>query len=261
MLIAFEKYQGTGNDFVIIDIRNHAIPTTPDIISRLCDRHWGIGADGLILLDKSADHDFSMRYFNADGKESSMCGNGGRCITAFAHKHGIIAKHAFFTAVDGEHRAEILSHHNNHYHIQLQMQDVDIENWKDDEIFLQTGSPHLVKICTGLADKNVFNDGKRLRYDSRYGEGGTNVNFIEDIDGLLNIRTYERGVEDETLSCGTGVTAAAIAWAIRQGLDDQIELQTKGGLLKVSFIKETEKFSHVLLTGAAEFVFSGEIEI
>lgn len=261
MQIAFEKYQGTGNDFIIIDIRNHAIPSSVDTVAALCDRHFGIGADGLILLDNSDGFDFKMRYFNADGLEASMCGNGGRCIVAFAHKHGIIREETSFLAVDGEHHAEIRSHEGSLYQVRLKMQDVESSHWNSNEIFLQTGSPHLVQICQDIVHKDIKSDGKSLRYDPRFGDEGTNVNFIEEKEGHLHIRTYERGVEDETLSCGTGATAAAIGWAIKQQTNSPIDLHSKGGKLQISFTKEDKMFKEVFLSGPAEFVFSGKIEI
>jgi len=261
MNVLFEKYHGTGNDFILIDIRNHAIPDTADIIAYLCDRHFGIGADGLIMLGLADGYDFSMRYFNADGHEASLCGNGGRCITAFAHKLGIIEREAFFTAVDGTHRAVILSADSNQYMVSLEMHDVEASEWEDDSIFMDTGSPHLVNLCKNLSSRDVKAEGKRIRHDSRFSPHGTNVNFIEEIDEIINIRTYERGVEDETLSCGTGITAAAIGWAIKNNLNTPLKLKAIGGMLKVSFDRTDNHFTNIKLEGPAEYVFSGQIEI
>jgi len=261
MKIAFEKYHGTGNDFILVDIRNHAIPTGADIIAELCDRSFGIGADGLIMLDVSEGHDFDMRYFNADGRESTLCGNGGRCITAFARKLGIIETEASFSAKDGIHHSKILQANDHECLVSLSMADVVTANWTGNSIFLDTGSPHLVQLCSELQKIDVYSEGKKLRNDPRYGPAGTNVNFIESLDGKLNIRTYERGVEDETLSCGTGVTAAAIGWAIRDGLASPIQLHTRGGNLKVSFNREGKIFTDIQLEGPASYVFSGQIEL
>lgn len=261
MKISFEKYQGTGNDFILIDIRNHAISDDTAIIAHLCNRHYGIGADGLIILGVSDGYDFYMRYFNADGREASLCGNGGRCITAFAHKLGIIENEAFFKASDGEHRATIISRTGNTSLVKLEMNDVIGANWTNNSIFLDTGSPHLINLCKNLNSVDVIMEGRRLRNDPRFSPQGTNVNFAEEIDNELNIRTYERGVEDETLSCGTGVTAAAIGWAIRKGLNSPVRVRTRGGLLTVSFKKQDRSFKNISLEGDVEYVFSGQIEI
>ncbi len=261
MLVNFEKYQGTGNDFIMMDVRNRAIPEKTDIIAHLCDRHFGIGADGLILLDDSEHHDFAMRYFNADGKESTMCGNGGRCIVAFARRLGIIDNETSFEAADGLHRAFILDETADEYLVRLGLSDTAITEWHDGEIILDTGSPHLVKLCSGLYETDVFREGKRLRQLPRFGPDGINVNFIEEIGGLVNVRTYERGVEAETLSCGTGTTAAALAWAIRTGLDGPVTLRNPGGVLTVHFRRKDKIFRDIFLEGPATYVFSGETEI
>jgi len=261
MTYAFEKYHGTANDFIILDIRNHAIPDDPDIISQLCDRHTGIGADGVIFLEDSALYDFKMRYFNADGNEGSMCGNGGRCISAFAHKHCLISDNTTFEAIDGKHHAEILEINGDEYLVRLDMRDVRPAKWEDGSIFLDTGSPHLVKQCKNLSSCDVVSEGREIRYSARFSPGGTNVNFIELVDGVLHVRTYERGVENETLSCGTGVAAAAISQAIGYGAESPLEVKTLGGMLKVSFKKTDREFTDIKLEGAAKFVFSGQIEI
>ena len=261
MNIAFEKYHGTGNDFIMIDIRNHAMQLSTDIIAYLCDSKFGIGADGLISLDNSDNYDFSMRYYNSDGNESSMCGNGGRCITAFASQLGIIKQNARFMAPDGPHLASILSISGSEYEVSLQMNDVKASNWEEKGIFLDTGSPHFVKICTDLDNLDVYTEGSSIRNENRFSPDGTNVNFIEGEGESLNIRTYERGVEEETLSCGTGITAAAIAWAIRHNLDEPINVNALGGELLVSFRRVGDTFKDIRLEGPAEHVFSGNIEI
>lgn len=261
MRIAFDKYHGTGNDFILVDIRNHAIPDEPDIIAYLCRRRFGVGADGLIYLDNSAAYDFSMRYFNSDGLEATMCGNGGRCITAFARKLGIIEKAAHFEAADGIHTAEIISSDDKSTRVKLKMIDVQGSEWSGDEIYLDTGSPHLVKYCQGVKQLNVQEEGSTIRNQKRFGPEGTNVNFIEENSSGLFIRTYERGVEEETYSCGTGATAAALAWAIRNKSFSPVKLESPGGNLLVHFEREGTDFTNIYLEGPVMHVFSGEIEI
>jgi len=261
MRIVFDKYHGTGNDFIMVDIRNHAIPDEPDIITYLCHRRFGVGADGLILLDNSAAYDFSMRYFNSDGYEGSMCGNGGRCITAFARKLGIIEKETQFEAADGLHSAGIISSDGRSYRVRLKMIDVQGSEWSGDEIYLDTGSPHLVKYCQDVKKLNVQEEGNSIRRQERFGPEGTNVNFIEGNRSGLYIRTFERGVEEETYSCGTGATAAALAWAIRNRSFSPVKLESPGGELLVHFKREGTDFTNIYLEGPATHVFSGEIEI
>ncbi len=245
----------------MIDIRNHAIPSEADIIAHWCDRRFGIGADGLITLGRSDTHDFSMDYYNSDGRPSTMCGNGGRCIIAFAMQLGVIGSEAFFTAPDGEHRGSIHSSGNGDFDVRLQMGDVAAGEWDDKGIFLDTGSPHFVMMQKNLQALDVPEKGRILRNDPAFAPGGTNVNFMEVIDGKIHLRTYERGVEDETLSCGTGVTAAAIAYALKTGTGKGSEIFTRGGKLKVSFTREGTNFRQVYLQGPATHVFSGTIEI
>ncbi|MDT8392276.1 MAG: diaminopimelate epimerase [Bacteroidales bacterium] len=262
MNILFEKYHGSGNDFIMIDARDRPFSGSPDIIADLCDRHSGIGADGLILLKEEGGFDFSMQYFNADGHEAGMCGNGGRCISAYAHKLGLFKKKTRFLASDGEHRAIILSENGNETKVKLKMKAVTADDWDDNSIFLDTGSPHYVLNKKNIAETDVVREGKRLRNDNRFAAfGGTNVDFIEEIGGILNIRTYERGVEAETLSCGTGVTAAALAWSLKQDVQSPVQVNTPGGELKVYFEKNKNYFDNIWLEGPACFVFRGEIEI
>jgi diaminopimelate epimerase len=263
MTIAFKKFHGTGNDFIITDIRNHAISDEPDIIAGLCDRHMGIGADGLIMLDNSEGYDFEMRYFNADGHEASMCGNGGRCVLAYASLLGIISRDARFMAADGIHTGSIISETGIRYIVELGMQDVSIpDKQQEDQLFLKTGSPHLVIKTKNLDTLDVFHEGRKLRYDKRFGSGGTNVTFLEERQSSLHIRTYERGVEDETRSCGTGATAAALAWAVWHGKHEgPVSVSTRGGPLLVGFRRKDSLFTDVSLEGPAAYVFSGEINI
>lgn len=259
MILNFYKYQGTGNDFIIIDNRQNGFSKNDTkLIKFLCDRKFGIGADGLMLLEKPevAGDDFKMVYFNSDGKQSSMCGNGGRCLVAFASFLGIVENKAKFTAIDGPHNATI-----NDEVVSLQMQDVKEFKQNGNAIFLDTGSPHHVIFTKNLDHLDVKVEGAAIRYSEEYKETGTNVNFVEKLDeNRYKVRTYERGVEDETLSCGTGVTAVAIAAnASKRALTDKIKLQTPGGELMVSFKKNEEGYSDVWLTGPARQVYKGEI--
>ena len=259
MQITFDKYQGTGNDFVMIDNRLNSFPKNDiKLIQKLCDRRFGIGADGLILLENDAETDFKMVYFNSDGNESSMCGNGGRCLVAFAKSRNVINNAAYFMAIDGLHHAAILENDI----VSLQMKDVDEVKIENDYVFLNTGSPHHVTIVANLENYEVKNNGATIRYSNLYGKAGSNVNFVKQIsENHFAVRTYERGVEDETLSCGTGATAVAIAMsAIGKTNSNQILLDVEGGKLEVTFEKNDNKFTNVFLKGSATFVFKGEIE-
>lgn len=253
------KYQGTGNDFVLIDNRLKNISLTSDEIKWLCDRRFGIGADGLMLLESEIGFDFKMLYYNSDGKEGSMCGNGGRCITAFAKKLGIISTEAKFLAVDGIHHAKITQDV-----VELKMNDVREVEKGTDFFYLNTGSPHYVKIVSDLECFDVVGEGKKIRFNSRFFEEGTNVNFIEKIDNELFVRTYERGVENETLSCGTGVTAAAIVAGLTSQSNDKnnCRIKTLGGNLNVTFDRVLQHtFYNIWLQGAANFVFKTYINL
>jgi len=257
MKIPFYKYQGTGNDFVIIDNRSLFFPKdNNEAIKNICDRHFGIGADGLILLENDAVADFKMVYFNSDGSESTMCGNGGRCIVAFANFLGLIAGKTTFNAIDGNHFAEITNDI-----VSLQMIDISEVNVSKNHTFLNTGSPHHVQVVDNLEDFLVVIAGRKLR--NAYGDEGSNINFVEKIDDQnFSVRTYERGVEDETLACGTGVTAVAIAMhKTKKTFEKNINLKVVGGKLQVSFDEENGVYANVFLKGPAEFVFKGEITI
>lgn len=258
MQIAFSKYQGTGNDFVIVDNRDHAFPKDDTtLVERLCDRRFGIGADGLMLLENDKNSDFRMVYYNSDGNLSSMCGNGGRCLVAFAQHLGIVGATANFIATDGPHAATILDNGI----VSLQMKDVDVVNVFSDHVFLDTGSPHHIELVEDLRSVDVKNKGAAIRYGALYGSAGSNVNFVSaEADGSFSVRTYERGVEDETLSCGTGATAVAIAMhALGKTDKNSIRLNVEGGKLEVSFVEKDGKFSEVFLTGPATFVYNGSI--
>jgi len=259
MILTFYKYQGTGNDFVMVDNRQKIFPeNNTKLVARLCDRKFGIGADGLILLENSKIADFKMIYFNADGNTSTMCGNGGRCLVAFAEYLGIIRNQATFEAIDGLHEASI---ENNS--INLKMIDVDTINQFDEHLFLDTGSPHHVTFVDTIKNVNVKISGRKIRYGAPYFEKGSNVNFVEKIDdNTFKVRTYERGVEDETLSCGTGVTAVAIAsHKAKKTKFTTVIIETPGGMLEVSFDFDNNTYKNVFLKGAATLVFKGEVQI
>jgi diaminopimelate epimerase len=261
LTVPFLKYQGAGNDFILIDNRQHKYnDLSTNTIEKLCDRRFGIGADGLMLLQAHEGYDFEMRYYNADGKLGSMCGNGGRCIVAFAKFLGIIDRETEFLAVDGPHFAKISPEGNQ---VDLQMIDV-AEIRKDGYAFvLNTGSPHYVQQVADLEKMDVYQEGKAIRNNDTYKEQGINVNFIEDKGDYLFVRTFERGVEEETYACGTGVTAVALSMAIEKGLSGQLSTPIKvlGGDLRIDFEYDGKQFSNIFLCGPAEQVFKGEITI
>ncbi len=255
MNFVFYKYQGTGNDFIVIDNRTDFFPKEdPFFIEKLCDRKWGIGADGLLLLETHTTLDFRMVYFNADGKQSSMCGNGGRCLTHFAKYLNIIKDKTAFEAIDGIHTATIQENE-----VCLKMNDVRAIEVKNDFVFLDTGSPHHVCLCNEIENINVQKVGAQLR-NQLYGSTGANINFVEQIDdNHFSVRTYERGVEAETLSCGTGATAVALAmYAIEKTSSQEIKVTTQGGLLKVTFEKRLNSYTNIYLIGPVSQVFKGE---
>ena len=259
MQVTFYKYQGTGNDFIIIDNRQLSFPKNDTkLIARLCDRRFGIGADGLMLLEPHHINDFTMVYYNADGSTSTMCGNGGRCLVAFAKRLGIVISEAHFIASDGYHYAKITNDT-----IALQMIDVTEIKMNDTYQFVYTGSPHHVELVTNLNDYDVKTCGAKIRYSDLYGTAGCNVNFVQqENEHTFNVRTYERGVEDETLSCGTGVTAVALAMYEKGNTTStDVDLIVPGGKLQVSFSKEDNRFTSIFLIGPAEFVFEGKIEL
>jgi len=258
MQTIFYKYQGTGNDFIFIDNRNNSFPKNDSVlIEKLCNRRFGIGADGLLLLEYDSETDFRMVYFNADGYESSMCGNGGRCMVAFAKMMNLISVETTFMASDGIHKAII----EDHGIVSLQMKDVNEIQLENDFIYLDTGSPHHVMLVDNLDDYDVKSNGAKIRYSERYGKAGSNVNFVTQLsENHFRLRTYERGVEDETLSCGTGATATAIAMhALGKTNANNIILDVEGGRLEVSFHKNSNGYSQVFLKGPATFVYKGEI--
>lgn len=260
MNISFYKYQGTGNDFVILDNRDDSYNgISHEQVKFLCDRKFGIGADGLMLLNKHASYDFEMVYYNSDGKEGSMCGNGGRCLVKFASDAGIKKSRYSFIATDGPHEAEI----DFNGEVRLKMKDVSSVQEDPDHFILNTGSPHYVKFINNLQQTNVKEEGGKIRYSKPFSEEGINVNFVEEIDEhTIFVRTYERGVEDETYSCGTGVTAAALVSAHNDNSYNEIDVKTIGGNLCVEFHSAGNgSFSDIWLCGPADFVFKGEIKV
>lgn len=262
-MIHFYKYHGTGNDFVIINMTRNSYSLSTEQIAFLCNRHKGIGADGLMMLMASEDYDFRMKYYNSDGKEGSMCGNGGRCMLAFAHDMGIIKDQYRFIAVDGEHEGRILKEGATEKLVELKMSDVNHVKALHDNFEINTGSPHYLDFRGEVEKLNVLEEGKSIRYSNTYKREGINVNFVEQKENQLFVRTYERGVENETLACGTGATAAAIAASIRQNLNHKnFDIKVLGGQLNVKFQTEDGNYFHsIYLTGPAVFVFEGAINI
>ena len=260
MTIEFYKYQGTGNDFILLDNRKGAYTNiTREQIEKLCNRRFGIGADGLMLLQLKEGYDFEMLYYNSNGLAGSMCGNGGRCIVKFASKLGIKKEEYLFLAVDGEHKAKV--HLNKE--VSLKMNDVCTVTFNQDYFVLDTGSPHFVKYVRDIRNYDVADEGRKIRNSKNFVANGINVNFIEEVNkDTIYVRTYERGVEDETFSCGTGVTASALVAAHNDNGFNRVEIQTNGGNLNVEFqkISETE-FRDIWLSGPATFVFKGEIKM
>lgn len=258
MQIQFYKYQGTGNDFIILDNRDQVYSElTTDQVSLLCDRRFGIGADGLMMLNLKEGYDFEMVYYNADGRESSMCGNGGRCLVKFAHNVGIRKDMYYFLAVDGEHEAEIALDGI----VSLKMKNVNGIRVSHGDFILDTGSPHYVKIVRNVMEYDVLRKGREIRYSSAFAEEGINVNYVEQKnDDEIIVRTYERGVENETFSCGTGVTAAALVCYHNENGFNDVTVRTKGGKLTVEFDRiNDDQYENIWLCGPAEKVFEGNV--
>ncbi len=262
MIVHFSKYHGTGNDFIMIDGRDQDTSQfNTNLIHRLCDRRFGIGGDGLIILANGDQADLKMHYYNADGNEGTMCGNGGRCFTAFANQLELSGAKTQFEGIDGLHMSTLLPNG----HIRLKLKDVYNIKEMNDGYLLDTGSPHFVKFVTRLDQLDVTGEGQEVRHQQRFGEGGVNVNFVEQgtSPDQIYVRTFERGVEAETYSCGTGVSAAAICSYHHHKSDiSTYHIHTKGGKLKVSFMPlENGHFTEVYLTGPATKVYEGSIEI
>lgn len=260
--IKFWKYQANGNDFVIMDNRDDKIMLSGEQIQRICERHFGVGADGFMVLKISDEADFEMLYYNSDGQNSSMCGNGGRCVAMYAYLQGIVREQMKFKAFDGIHEAIIenrMSH--NLCDVSLSISDVDEVQKNDLFYFLDTGSPHYVEFVDHVSELDVVVEGRKTRQSERFMPDGVNVNFVELREERLFVRTYERGVEDETLSCGTGITASAIAAYFITGKSTQI-VHTAGGEFIVDFLHHKgDKFTDIWLRGPAELVFEGEIQL
>ena len=265
MKIHFYKYQATGNDFILIDNRNEKIKLTIDQIKQVCDRRFGIGADGIILIEKDPDAMFNLVYYNSDGSQS-LCGNGSRAAILFAAHLGMLNSKASFNAYDGIHNAELLPSGV----IRLSMNPVNGITKVEDDLFLNTGSPHYIRFVKNIHDYPVLEEGEKIRYSEKFAsQNGTNVNFVELLpDNTIYVRTYERGVENETLSCGTGVTAAALA-ASTHGYRSPVSVKTNGGELSVEFKSghtglpagQADAFTDIYLIGPAKMVFEGDLEL
>ncbi len=268
MTLSFYKYQGAGNDFIIIDERETSpVSSRKDknkLIASLCDRRFGIGADGLMLLKNQPGYDFQMVYYNSDGLEGTMCGNGGRCLVAFAAHQGIISTKALFLAVDGPHHAQIINAEANNQLVSLEMKDVsDIQTFEGGFV-LDTGSPHFVVFKTDIQNIDLDTLGKTWRNNPVFGTDGVNFNIAEIVDNTIHVRTYERGVEEETLACGTGIAATAIALHYRnnQSGNHHYELRARGGDMQVTFENKKPGFyTSIYLHGPATKVFHGDIDI
>ncbi len=256
MRISFQKYQGTGNDFILIDNRDLKFPAdNTALITRMCDRKFGIGADGLILIEHDDELDFRMVFFNPDGSKS-LCGNGSRCAVAFAHHLKLAGNKTRFTTTDGPHDA----HFEVPDLIHFSLHDVNEVSTYNNDLFIDTGSPHYIRFVKDLDGLDVIQEGRAIRYDKRFAPGGTNVNFVELRKEGIGVRTYERGVENETLSCGTGVTACALA-ATTQGYESPVNISTSGGDLQVSFEQTSpHEFRNIYLAGPVKKVFEGVYE-
>ncbi len=258
MKIPFIKYQGTGNDFILVDNRGNLFdPKRLDLVRKLCDRKFGVGSDGLMLLGNSSEVDFEMTFFNPDGSQS-LCGNGSRCIVAYAKSLGIVNGNIRFRTFDGIHEAVI-----NGDTVSVKMNDVTKVEKGDGYYFLNTGSPHYCRFVEVLDKYPVVEEGRKVRYGGKFGEGGTNANFLEKKDSIVMVRTYERGVENETLSCGTGVTASALVAALAGASTaaGHCDILTPGGKLRVRFKRAGDGFTDIWLEGPAVMVYKGEVEI
>ena len=255
--IHFHKYQATGNDFVIIDNREGKLTFTNEQVAQICHPKFGVGADGLMLIEKHPTLNFHLEYFNSDGSKS-LCGNGCRAAVQFASQLGLVNGKANFTAFDGPHSAEILPTGN----IRLRMGDVGGIKTLNHDYFINTGSPHFIRFVSDVKNYPVFEEGKMIRYDGQFTPGGTNVNFVElQPDNTIFVRTYERGVENETLSCGTGITAAALAASLK-GYASPVSIKTLGGNLSVEFKSgQSGTFQEIYLIGPAKMVFKGQLEL
>lgn len=259
MELHFYKYQGTGNDFILLDGRDKMPELSEKQIAAICDRRFGIGGDGLMILRHYPGYDFEMKYYNADGREGSMCGNGGRCIVRFAYHLGIHRDNYHFLAPDGEHEAEI----DINGMVRLKMNDVNAVKQHSGDFILNTGSPHYIKYVNDIREYDVPHEGFTIRNSAPFVREGINVNFVETVnDHTIFVRTFERGVEAETWSCGTGVTAAALVSAHNETGFNQVDVETLGGKLSVEYDRVSEaEYRNIWLIGPAEYVFEGHINL
>ncbi len=257
MDLIFEKYHGAGNDFILINGFESQPDLSQEQVYSLCKRHTGIGADGLIIIKPSEEADFYMDYYNADGKLGSLCGNGSRCAVQFAYAKGIIEESCEFLASDGKHSASVLEGGR----VDLKM--APVKEWEEhfDDLVIDTGSPHYIKEVYRLEKINVISEGRKIRCSETYQNHGINVNFVEENDSGFSMRTYERGVENETQACGTGAVATALALNIWGRAESPISVQAPGGLLEISFEKNEKGFHNIHLIGPAERVYSGKVRI
>ncbi|MFZ6052989.1 diaminopimelate epimerase [Halocola ammonii] len=257
MELNFYKYHGTGNDFILVDDRRNNF-TSIDLrtIQKLCERRFGIGSDGIIFIRECDDADFEMDFYNPDGSKS-FCGNGSRCAVSFANRLGMISEACTFRAVDGMHEAKLVGER-----VSVKMRDVEEVEVGIDHHFIDTGSPHYIVYRDDINSIDLVKEARIIRYGERFAEEGTNVNLVKETSEGVFVRTYERGVEDETYSCGTGVTAVALSYGLLHPEANHVNIETKGGKLEVSFRSAGEnRFSDIWLTGPAKRVFTGKIEI
>ena len=257
MIINFFKYQGTGNDFVIIDARKLKYDFSNADVAKLCNRKFGIGSDGLILIKDHKDVDFEMQFYNPDGT-MSFCGNGSRCAVLFCFHNGLCRKKSTFLTNDGFHTAEIMDTENVRINI---LSPIKVNQFENGDFQTNTGSPHYVRFVKDLVNIDFLEECKSIRYNDNYKKEGINVNMVVDKESEIEMRTYERGVENETLSCGSGVTAAALSFAFLKKKESSINVRTKGGALKVDFILKNGHFEEVYLTGPAQYVYRGEFDL
>lgn len=254
--LRFSKYHGAGNDFVMINAIKSPVELSDEEVKDICDRRTGVGADGLIMILPSEKYDFRMKYYNCDGHESTFCGNGGRCIAAFAVEEGLTPQHLEYEAIDGIHKAIVTKNSDNEYMVSVTMRDIESYDLNEKRLIINTGSPHYVTRVENLKNFDVRKHGAEIRNDKNISTDGVNVDFMEIIDNQYHIRTFERGVEDETLACGTGVTASAIAAALWYGGND-IDIRTTLATLNVKFEKDKDSIKNIVLSGPATHVFDG----
>lgn len=254
--LRFSKYHGAGNDFVMINAIKSPVELSDEEVKDICDRRTGVGADGLIMILPSEKYDFRMKYYNCDGHESTFCGNGGRCIAAFAVEEGLTPQHIEYEAIDGIHKAIVTKNSDNEYMVSVTMRDIESYDLNWQRLIVNTGSPHYVTRVENLKNFDVRKHGAEIRNDKNISTDGVNVDFMEIIDNQYHIRTFERGVEDETLACGTGVTASAIAAALWYGGND-IDIRTTLATLNVKFEKDNDSIKNIVLSGPATHVFDG----